>query len=164
MSMNRRILLKSALFSLAIAIGIIFWQWFLFGTRIELLIPEEAELAVWPEPTFSSLENEKSITTLFAQTQVLETKAIKITAPAIIKQGSKIEVGVKIDLPKVESISILVEKNESPLVAHYTFPQQSTFFISTHIKIEKTSEVIVVVRSLGKLYSAKHKISVENNR
>ena len=34
MSMNRRILLKSALFSLAIAIGIIFWQWL---TRLLLL-------------------------------------------------------------------------------------------------------------------------------
>jgi len=60
----------------------------------------------------------------------------------------------------VDSISILVEKNASPLTSSFNLAPVTEPFIKTRVKVAKTSSVIAVVKSGGKLYSAGREVKV----
>lgn len=64
------------------------------------------------------------------------------------------------DLDNIESISLLVTKNATPLVASYNFDADTEAFVSTRIKMGKTSEVEAIVKAGGKLYSASKEVKV----
>jgi sulfur-oxidizing protein SoxY len=70
-----------------------------------------------------------------------------------------VPIAVSTELPNVESIAILVEKNPNPLIAHVSFSGAEGYF-SARMKMGQTSDVYAVVRSGGKLYSAKQTIKV----
>jgi sulfur-oxidizing protein SoxY len=58
------------------------------------------------------------------------------------------------------SISVYIEKNPSPLTCSYELGDSTAGFVSCRVKMGKTSDLIAVVKSGGKLYSAKRKIKV----
>jgi sulfur-oxidizing protein SoxY len=60
----------------------------------------------------------------------------------------------------VESISLLVEKNASPLAANFQMAGNAKGFASTRIKMAKTSNVTAVVKAGGKAYSASKEVKV----
>jgi sulfur-oxidizing protein SoxY len=60
----------------------------------------------------------------------------------------------------VESISIISEKNPTPLVASFNMGAKTEGHISTRIKMGQSSNVIAVVKSGGKLYSARKEVKV----
>jgi len=59
----------------------------------------------------------------------------------------------------VDSISILSEVNQNPLIAVFNLPGAEPY-VSTRIKMGKTGNVVAVVKSGGKLYSAKKEVKV----
>jgi len=88
------------------------------------------------------------------------TDDITITAPPIAENGAVVNVAVSSTLKNAESISLLVEKNGSPLAASFNLSAQTEPFVKTRIKVAKTSSVIAVVKSGGKLYSAGREVKV----
>jgi len=64
------------------------------------------------------------------------------------------------NLDGTESISILVPKNNTPLAASFSLSDKAEGFVSTRIKMSQTSDVIVVVKAGGKLYSTKKEVKV----
>jgi sulfur-oxidizing protein SoxY len=71
-----------------------------------------------------------------------------------------VPVSVTADMGTVESISILAEKNASPLTASFKLASNAEPFVSTRIKMGKTSNVIAVVKADGKLYSTQKEVKV----
>jgi sulfur-oxidizing protein SoxY len=61
---------------------------------------------------------------------------------------------------KTEAITLLVRENPYALVCNHQMGETMEGFLSTRIKMGKTSDVIVVVKSGGKLYSASRNIKV----
>ncbi|MCK5308278.1 MAG: thiosulfate oxidation carrier protein SoxY, partial [Zetaproteobacteria bacterium] len=59
-----------------------------------------------------------------------------------------------------ESISIIAEKNASPLTANFILGPGTQGYVSTRIKMGKTSSVIAVVKADGKLYSTGKEVKV----
>ena len=57
-------------------------------------------------------------------------------------------------------MSIIVEKNTSPLIASFILGPGVEGFINTRVKMAKTSNVIAVVKAGGKLYSAKKEVKI----
>ena len=63
------------------------------------------------------------------------------------------------EMPNVEAIAVLVEKNPSPLIVYTTFAGAEGY-LSVRLKMAETSDVYAVVKSGGKLYMAKQNIKV----
>ena len=85
---------------------------------------------------------------------------ISIRAPDIAENGAVVPISVTTDIANAESISIVAEKNATPLSASFLLGPGAMGFVSTRIKMGKTSSVIAVVKADGKLYSTGKEVKV----
>ena len=60
----------------------------------------------------------------------------------------------------ISDISIIAEKNGTPLAANFKLSDVAKGNVSTRIKMGKTSNVIAVVKAGGKAYSARKEVKV----
>lgn len=85
---------------------------------------------------------------------------IVITAPETAENGVLIPIEVTTTIPGAESISLLVEKNPFPLLAHFDFSNGAEPYINTRFKAGQTSMVKAVVRAGGKTWFATREVKV----
>ena len=71
-----------------------------------------------------------------------------------------VPVSVTSNLPKTESISILVEKNPSALSATFTIPPGTDPSVGTRVKMGETSQVHALIKADGKYFIATREIKV----
>ncbi len=125
-----------------------------------LLKPSELLAATWPEPAFKSKKVEDALKALYGTAETEASDAIHIKAPAIAENGAVVPITVSTTLPDVEAISLIAKENPFPLTSHYQLADNTLGYIACRIKMGKTSDVIAVVKSGGKLYSAKKLVKV----
>lgn len=89
-----------------------------------------------------------------------ESKDIVIRAPDIAENGAVVPVTVSSTMANVDAISIVATGNNQPLTSYYALTAACEPFVSTRIKMGKTSNVIAVVKADGKLYSATKEVKV----
>jgi len=149
MSLNqkRRVFLKGSL-----AAGTL-------GAAAGLLTPG-AVLAAWNKNAFTSKNIDEAIAGVVGNPVTTPSKDITIKAPDIAENGAVVPVSVSTDMDGVESITLLVEKNASPLAAVFHLSKDSLPDVSTRVKMGKTSDVIAVVKANGKLFSARKGVKV----
>ena len=97
---------------------------------------------------------------LFGSADNTPSGDIQIKAPDIAENGAVVPVSVTTSIAGVSSIAILAEKNAFPLAANFELASNTKGYISTRIKMGKTSDVIAVVRAGGKAYSARKNVKV----
>jgi len=124
------------------------------------LLTPRAVLAAWPESSFAAKSVDAAMKALLGSTSAAPSSAIKIKAPDIAENGAVVPITVSTSMPHVESISILVAKNPSPLACSYNLASNTEGFISTRVKMGKTSDLIAVIKAGGKLHSAKKTVKV----
>jgi len=149
MDTSRRIILKATMAAgtLAVAAG------------ANLLTPGTV-LAAWPAKAFKTKNIDVAMDSLTGKGRPTESADIKVDAPDIAENGAVVSVKVTTTLPKVESISIYVPVNAFPLSASYILSSQMESSISGRIKMAKTADIVAVVKSNGKLYTAKKGVKV----
>lgn len=86
--------------------------------------------------------------------------AIVIKAPGIAENGAVVPVSVESKLPGTESITLLVEKNPTPLVASFGIPAGTDGNVATRVKMGQTSDVYALVKADGKFFMAKQEIKI----
>ena len=89
-----------------------------------------------------------------------ESKQITIGVHDLVENGAVVPVKINSDLPGVTSISIVVEKNPNPLIAHFELSPKCRAFVATRIKVGAPSELVAIVKSNGKLYKASKYVEV----
>ncbi|MEE9492362.1 MAG: thiosulfate oxidation carrier protein SoxY [Gammaproteobacteria bacterium] len=124
-----------------------------------LLIPGQV-LAKWPASAFEAKGIDAALTASVGTGSSTESDKVKIKAPDIAENGAVVPVTVSTTLDGVESISILAEKNATPLIATFVLGEGAEGYAATRIKMGKTSNVIVAVKANGKLYSATKEVKV----
>ena len=124
------------------------------------LLTPRMVLAAWPESAFKAKSVDDSMNALFKSVNHSPSSDIKIKAPDIAENGAVVPITVSTSLAKVEQISVLVEKNPSPLAADFVLAANAEGFVSTRVKMGKTSDLIAIVKSGGKLFSAKKTVKV----
>ena len=146
--MKRRMILKGGLAAGAVSVAV----------GAGLLAPR-AVLAAWNEAAFKakSMGDAASALGLGA---AADSGDIKIKAPTIAENGAVVPISVESTMSGVESISVLVEKNGTPLAATFNLGASTIPFVATRIKMGKTSDVIAVVKAGGKVYQAKQEVKV----
>jgi sulfur-oxidizing protein SoxY len=147
--MQRRFFLKSTLASSAV----------MMAASSGLLVPGQV-LAEWNKAAFDATDVQSAMKGAVGSDLTDASDKIKIKAPDIAENGAVVPVTISSTLPDVKSITILSEKNGTPLIAKYNLGATSEAFVSTRIKMGKTSNIIAICESGGKLYSARKEVKV----
>ncbi|GJM04953.1 MAG: thiosulfate oxidation carrier protein SoxY [marine bacterium B5-7] len=127
---------------------------------ISSLFKPMAAFAKWNEAAFSAVDLDEAIAAYFPDQEIKESGEITIGVHAIVENGAVVPVKIKTDLPKLESITIFVDKNPNPLIANFDLFPGCLGFVSTRIKIQESSNIIVTVKSDGAIFSARTFIEV----
>jgi sulfur-oxidizing protein SoxY len=141
MRLQRRVLLKD-LFTFAAVLAVPRW---LFAAR--------------PDAAFDADSAAGAIADLF-DGPITEGDQVTLKIPDIAENGAAVPVTVSTELADVESISIIVENNPTPLAALYELSSQSVPEVSMRIKMGETSRVRAIVKAGGKLYSSSKEVKV----
>ena len=151
MSMNikRRVFLKGSLAAGTVGVAV--------GAG---LVTPQAVVAAWNEKAFKAESVDDALAAAMGDASNTASDAIKIKAPDIAENGAVVPVSVSTDMADVESIALLAEGNNTPLVATFMLGEGAIADVSTRIKMGKTSDVIAIVKSGGKLHSARKSVKV----
>ena len=147
---KRRLFLKGTLAGSAVALA----------AGAGLLNPRQV-LAAWPKSAFEAKSVSKAMKSIAGTDTATGSTDIIIKAPDIAENGAVVP--IKIDARKmsgVSSIAILAEKNPTPLIANFKLGKSTQAFVSTRIKMGKTSNVIAVVTAGGVVTSARKEVKV----
>ena len=80
--------------------------------------------------------------------------------PDIAENGAVVPVTVSTDMADVESISVVVDNNPTPLAASFEMSSRTPPSVSVRIKMGQSSNVQAVVKAGGKLYSTSKEVKV----
>ena len=148
-AITRRSFLQSTLAGSALAVA----------ASAGLLTPTRVLAAAWPAGAFEAKTVDDVLRGLYGTSTAADSKAITINAPIQAENGAVVPITVSTTLPDVEAISILVAGNANPLVASVSLTGAQGYF-SARMKMGKTSDVKVVVKSGGKLHTASQQVKV----
>jgi sulfur-oxidizing protein SoxY len=113
----------------------------------------------YPEEAFRQKTDADAIKSLYGKAAEASDK-VKLDSPEIAENGAVVPVSVTTTLPNVTSISFLVSENPNALAASYLIPEGTVPSVANRLKMQKTSNVIAIVESEGKLYSATKEVKV----
>ncbi len=136
---------------------------FLFGLfSLIILMPINALAAIWNKTAFETNKLNEATKNLDIHDEIISPD-IQITAPDRAENGAIVQVEIKSNIADTESIVILVEKNPSPLIAHFKFSNGAEPFVITRIKMAETSDIKVVVKSGNQYFTnSKNVVVLEN--
>ncbi len=149
MNIKRRVFLKGSMAAGTVGVAV----------GAGLLTPQ-AVVAAWNEKAFQSKTVEDAMANAMGSASASASEAIKIKAPDIAENGAVVPISIATDMSGVESIALLADGNNSPLVATFMLGAGAVPDVSTRIKMGKTSDVIAVVKAGGKLHTARKSVKV----
>jgi len=146
MNQNRRELLRIAtVMGLAITAGI--------------LKPGSALAADWNGSGFDAKTLEETLKKIGAAGAAVSAD-VAVNGPEIAENGAVVPIAVASTLPNVTGIAILVLENPNTLAAAYKIPEGTEASVASRLKMAKTSKVMAVVESGGKLFTATKEVKV----
>ena len=113
----------------------------------------------YPEDAFKQKSDADAIKALYGKTAEASDK-VKLDAPEIAENGAVVPVAVATTLTGVTSISFFVSENPNALAASYVIVEGTVPSVANRLKMQKTSNVIAIVESEGKLFSAAKEVKV----
>ena len=101
--------------------------------------------ADWQKELFDHANADDLINTLTNNQIATTSDAIHIKAPEIAENGAVVPITVKTSIDNVNMISTLVDNNPSPLTSSYEINSKIEAYISTRVKMAKSSNIIALV-------------------
>jgi sulfur-oxidizing protein SoxY len=121
------------------------------------LLAPRTVLAAWPEGMMKA----KDVAGATGGGKGEASADIKLELPAIAENGAVVPVKVDASaMSGVESVSILVESNGSPLAATFILGTDGVAFASTRCKVGKSGNMTGVVKAGGKTYHVSKEVKV----
>jgi sulfur-oxidizing protein SoxY len=121
---------------------------------------ENAHAAGWNKAAFETSSMDATMKALGGSAPAQSKDITFVQTPDIAENGAVVPVGVTSNIPKTESIAILVEKNPNMLAAVFDVPAGTDPSVSTRIKMGQSSNVYALVKADGKFYVASKEIKV----
>lgn len=122
-----------------------------------LLVP--VRVLAWNKEAFNAKDVASAMKGAVGTDAAEASDAIKIKAPDIAENGAVVPVTISSTLKDVTSITVVSEKNGTPLIAKFNLHGAEPY-VSTRIKMGKTSNIIAVCESGGKFYKAHKEVKV----
>lgn len=124
-----------------------------------LLKPGQVLAAEWNKTAFTATKLDDALKDINA-VNAAESKDIIVKAPDIAENGAVVPVEVVSNIPNTQSIDIIIETNINPLTATYNLENGAIGYISTRVKMAKSSKVRAIVKAGGKTYTAAKEVKV----
>jgi sulfur-oxidizing protein SoxY len=124
------------------------------------LRPEDALAADWNKAAFETNSMDATVKALGGSAPAQSKDITFFQTPDIAENGAVVPIGITSNIPKTESIAILVEKNPNILAAVFDVPAGTEPSLSTRIKMGQSSNVYALVKADGKYYVASKEIKV----
>ncbi|OIQ79784.1 sulfur oxidation protein SoxY [mine drainage metagenome] len=126
---------------------------------LALVSPLRALAAAWNRPAFESQTVGGALKGLGIG-QAGPSRDIVLIAPDMAENGAIVQVEVESRIPGTEAITILVDKNPTPLIANFVFSNGADPYVVTRIKMAESSELKVIVKAGGQYFSAVKQVQV----
>jgi len=97
---------------------------------------------------------------LGAAAKIRFDERLVLTVPDIAEDGAIVPISVESTLSGVKSLLFFVEKNPTPLTARFNFHAEMQPFVSLHIKMNESSDVMVVAETADGFHSTKKWVKV----
>jgi sulfur-oxidizing protein SoxY len=149
MDQSRRVLLKGAGAGGALAAFI----------AAGVLKPTQVLAAEWNKGAFESKDPEGAMKGLGVSGAV-DSKEVTIKAPDIAENGAVVPVEVESKVPNTQQISIVIEKNPTPLAASFDFSNGAQPSVAVRLKMGQTSNIKVIAKADGKFYTTSKEVKV----
>ena len=127
-----------------------------------LLLPLRALAAMWNKAAFDAEKLDDAESKLEINGEIPSSN-ISIIAPNRAENGAIVQVEIIANIPNVEAIAILVEKNPTPLIANVMLAKGAQAKLTTRIKMAETSDIKVIVKADGKYFTASKNVQVLEN-
>ena len=101
--------------------------------------------AGWPKELFDHASADELIDSLTNNAELIVSEEIHIKAPEIAENGAVVPITVDTSIANVNKISILVDNNPSPLTSSYEINPKLEAYVSTRVKMAKSSNIIALV-------------------
>ena len=124
-----------------------------------LLKPGQVLAAEWNKNAFEAKNLADAMKGIDAASAA-KSADIQIKAPEIAENGAVVPVEVTSKIAGTTDIAIIVDQNVNPLIADFAFSNGAEGYVSTRIKMAKTSNVTVVVKAGGKSYMTAKEVKV----
>lgn len=124
------------------------------------LKPGNAIADGWNKAAFDTHSMDETMKALGGSTPVPSKDIVFFSTPDIAENGAVVPIGITSNVPKTESIAILIEKNPNMLAAVFDIPPGTDPSLSTRIKMGQTSNVYALVKADGKYYVTSKEIKV----
>jgi len=124
-----------------------------------LLKPATVFAAAWNSLAFTAKEPADAINNA-GYGGATESSDIVLKVPDIAENGAVVPVSATSNIPGTTSMAIFVEKNPTPMIANFEFSNGAEAYISTRVKMAKTSIVRVTVKAGGKNYTNGREVKV----
>jgi sulfur-oxidizing protein SoxY len=115
--------------------------------------------AAYNEKAFKNPKVEDSLNELFGGNATTPSGDVKLKAPDIAENGAVVPIEVSTSL-KADQIAFLVKENPNPLAVVANIPAGTEAMVKTRVRMGKTTQVMAVVSSNGKLYTASKEVKV----
>ncbi len=111
------------------------------------------------DKAFEATTSDEAIAELLGAVPTASDK-VHMKIPDIAENGAVVPVTVSTDLEDVESISVVVDNNPTPLAASFDMSPKTVAVISVRIKMGQSSIVRAIVKAGGNLYSTSKEVKV----
>jgi len=115
--------------------------------------------AQW-EDALKNKTQDDILTQLFNTKDVVVSDKITITAPEIAENGRVVPIEVQSELAGIKSITLIAEKNPTPLIAQFNFADNFAGHVASRIKMGATGDVVAVVQVGDQLHIAKQTVQI----
>jgi sulfur-oxidizing protein SoxY len=119
-----------------------------------------AQAPAWNKAAFETHNMAETMKALGGGEAAQSKDIVFFQTPDIAENGAVVPIGISSNIPKTESIAILIEKNPNMLAANFDIPAGTDATISTRVKMNQTSNVYALVKADGKYYVASKEVKV----
>ena len=121
---------------------------------------EDASAQSWNKGAFDTHSLPDTMKALGGGEPARSAEIVFFQTPDIAENGAVVPIGITSNIPRTESIAILIEKNPNLLAAVFDLPAGTEPSVSTRVKMAQTSNVYALVKAEGKYYVAAKEIKV----
>jgi sulfur-oxidizing protein SoxY len=121
---------------------------------------EMARAQTWNKAAFDTHSLAETMQALGGGEPVQSKDIVFFQTPDIAENGAVVPVGITSNIPKTESIAILIEKNPNMVAAVFEIPPGTDASVSTRVKMGQSSNIYALVKAEGKYYVAAKDVKV----
>jgi sulfur-oxidizing protein SoxY len=116
--------------------------------------------AALPAGLFSAASPADAIRAALGNVTTAPDERVRLTAPDRAENGDVVPLSVDADLPNIQRITLVADKNPIPVIAVFSLAPEVEGFVATRVKLAQTCNVTALVESGGKLHTASKPVQV----